>query len=175
MLIGICGKAGAGKDSVADQIQRTGTFVRHSLAGPIKQMLDVIGVNCNSRENKEKPHPIFGVSPRRMAQTLGTEWMRDLIDKDGWLKIAQDKWRQYYINDVGMVVPDVRFENEVDWIRKEGILLHVIRPNVGEVSAHSSENGIEYGPNDIVIRNGGTIEELNETTNKVINAIKTRK
>jgi len=170
MLIGICGKAGSGKDTVADQIVRHGNFVKYSLADPIKQMLRVIDINCNSRVTKEIPDRRFGVSPRRMAQTLGTEWGRDLIHKDIWLILAKERWMKLKGLGVNMVVPDIRFPNEVNWIRKEGYLFHVYR-DVESVEEHSSEQYIPTDENDFLIYNYKTIYDLYRTVNNTMGVL----
>jgi len=168
MLIGICGKAGAGKDTVAEQILRHDNFVRLSFADPIKQMLSILGVNCMNRETKEVPDDRFGVSPRRMAQTLGTEWGRNLIDQDIWLKIAQERWRELKYSNTNLVIPDVRFPNELAWIRKEGYVIHVTR-DVAPVEEHSSENSIDINLEwDSWLENNGTIAELHAEVNKLM-------
>jgi hypothetical protein len=58
------------------------------------------------------------------------------------------------------MIPDVRFENEADWLRSEGgILIEVSRGSPGEDS-HASEAGVpdKYITHSIV--NDGTIDEL---------------
>jgi hypothetical protein len=150
--IGLTGRAGVGKDTVADYLVANHGFRKYSLAGPLKEMLKVIGVDCDNRETKELPHPVFGVSPRRMAQTLGTEWMRDCVATDGWLRVAdryvEEIRRVNAHNDdqtycEGVVFSDVRFENEAEFIRERGTLIHVLR-DVAAVEAHPSEVGIKF-------------------------------
>ena len=61
----------------------------------------------------------------------------------------------------GMVVSDVRFDNEAAWIRKHGgRIIHVIRPDTKAVEAHASEDGIEMQDTDARLFNSGTLEEL---------------
>ena len=86
-LIGICGKARSGKDTAADYIVEECGFNKYSMADPIRSMLDSIGVDPSF--NKEDPVDRFGKSPRQMMQTLGTEWMRNTVNEDGWLNLAK--------------------------------------------------------------------------------------
>lgn len=166
-IIGLTGQAGAGKDTVADHLVSNYGFVKYSFAKPLKDMLKVLGVDCDNRATKELPHPTFKVSPRVMAQTLGTEWMRNCVDKDGWLLLARAYVRSVtdsVMNEAdikeiqGVVFSDVRFINEAEYIRTSGTLIHVCRPDVETVTPHESENGIPFRDCDRAILNDKTPE-----------------
>lgn len=163
-LIGITGKAGSGKDTVAQYLSKTYTMHRYSMAQPLKAMLRVLGIDCDDRFTKETPHPMFGVSPRRMMQTLGTEWMRASICRDGWLKLAEQRRQEGEQEDLhGIVIPDIRFEDEAAWVRaKGGAIVHLYRPSLAPVEEHSSEHGVRYevGQRDYGVVNGSTVEDL---------------
>lgn len=160
-LIGIAGRARSGKDTVASFIIAAIGGYRYSFADPIRAMLVPLGVDMNDpywQARKEDVIPALGVSPRRMMQTLGTEWGRQLINPDLWLIMAHQRLLQ---NGPGMIIPDVRFENEAAWIRKHGgWIIHVIRPEAKAVEAHASEDGIEMHDTDARLLNNGTLEEL---------------
>lgn len=179
-LIGITGKAGSGKDTAADYLATLG-YSKYSMAGPLKAMLRVIGVDCDDRDTKELPHPVFGVSPRHMAQTLGTEWMRDKVAQDGWIRIAQQRWvdAQYYAAESqpgrfpGLVIPDIRFPDEAAWLRKAGgTLIHIYRPDAVAVKDHISEKGVPYllGIDHGVV-NGATVAELHRKIAAILKVI----
>jgi hypothetical protein len=160
-LIGIAGRARSGKDTVANFIIAAIGGYRYSFADPIRAMLAPLGVDMNDpywQARKEDVIPALGVSPRRMMQTLGTEWGRNLINPDLWLVMAHQRLLR---NGPGMVISDVRFENEAAWIRKHGgRIIHVIRPEAKAVEAHASEDGIEMQDTDARLFNSGTLEEL---------------
>ena len=160
-LIGIAGRARSGKDTVANFIIAAIGGYRYSFADPIRAMLAPLGVDMNDpywQARKEDVIPALGVSPRRMMQTLGTEWGRNLINPDLWLVMAHQRLLR---NGPGMVISDVRFENEAAWIRKHGgLIIHVIRPEAKAVEAHASEDGIEMQDTDARLFNSGTLEEL---------------
>lgn len=160
-IIGIAGRARSGKDTVANFIVAAIGGYRYSFADPIRAMLAPLGVDMNDpfwQERKEEPIPALGVSPRRMMQTLGTEWGRQLIHPDLWVIMAHQRLLS---NGPGMVVSDVRFENEAAWVRKHGgRIIHVIRPDTKAVEAHVSEDGIEMQDSDAQLFNSGTLEEL---------------
>ena len=160
-LIGIAGRARSGKDTVANFIVAAIGGYRYSFADPIRAMLAPLGVDMSDpywQARKEEPIPALGVSPRRMMQTLGTEWGRQLINPDLWLIMAHQRLLQ---NGPGMIISDVRFDNEAAWIRKHGgRIIHVIRPDTKAVEAHASEDGIEMQDTDARLFNSGTLEEL---------------
>lgn len=175
-LIGLTGPAGCGKDTVAFHLCDAHDFARYALAGPIKDMLRAIGVDAETRETKELPHPVFGVSPRRMAQTLGTEWMRDRVCEDGWLRLAARRVVEARASGCfrrrgelrrcrGLVITDVRFENEAAWVRSQGgSIWHISRSAVAPVEAHSSEAGVHFlAITDELIPNDASFEALYRT------------
>lgn len=147
-LIGIAGQARAGKDTLASYMldNLDGTWSRSSFADPLKEMLRAIGVDC-SDDVKAVVSDDYGVTPRHMMQTLGTEWGRHTIDNDIWVKA-------FARLNAGkcVIVPDVRFENEAELVREHGVLIHLVGRG-GIEGKHVSENAIEFNPGDIVIDN----------------------
>jgi hypothetical protein len=147
-LIGIAGPARAGKDTLCSYMLDNlgGIWLRSSFADPLKEMLRAIGVDC-SDDAKAVVSDDYGVTPRHMMQTLGTEWGRNLIDGDIWVKA-------FARLNAGkcVIVPDVRFENEADLVREHGVLIHLTGRG-GIEGNHVSENAIEFKAGDIVIDN----------------------
>ena len=147
-LIGIAGPARAGKDTLCSYMldNLDGTWLRSSFADPLKEMLRVLGVDC-SDDAKAVISDDYGVTPRHMMQTLGTEWGRNLIDGDIWVKA-------FARLNAGkcVIVPDVRFENEANLVREHGVLIHLVGRG-GIEGNHVSENAIDFKPGDIVIDN----------------------
>lgn len=147
-LIGIAGPARAGKDTLASYLldNLSDDWSRSSFADPLKEMLRAIGVDC-SDDAKAVVNEDYGVTPRHMMQTLGTEWGRHMIDSDIWVKA-------FARLNAGkcVIVPDVRFENEAALVREHGVLIHLVGRG-GIEGKHVSENAIEFKPGDIVIDN----------------------
>jgi hypothetical protein len=169
-VIGLHGRARAGKDTVANFIlaQRGGYI--YSFADPIRAMLLPLGIDMRDpywQAHKEQVIPALGVSPRRLMQTLGTEWGRDLVHPDLWLILAKQRLLNF---GPGMIVADVRFENEAEWVRSQGgRVIHIERSNAPTVEAHSSEQGIVFKDEDLRLINGGTLEELHTTIQELFN------
>ena len=96
-LIGLTGAAGAGKDTVADWMYVVYRAHRYSFATPIKAMtvalLQAAGTplyDCKKivvdpvRKNEPLPQ-LNGLTPRRIMQTLGTEWGRETLGAGVWM------------------------------------------------------------------------------------------
>jgi len=171
MLIGLTGRAGAGKDTVADILVAEHGFKKYSFAGPLKQALAVVGiVEPADRALKELPIPGRGYSYRKAAQTLGTEWARNL-DSEFWLNLANDK----VPDGENWVISDVRFENEVQWVRnRNGSVWHVTGRAVkladGQAT-HSSETPLPIKCGDFIVYNEGTMKMLAEDVADYLNTL----
>ena len=173
MIIGIMGAAGAGKDTVgalllsrADRPMRLDSFAAPMYAA-LSAMLDVPEHVLRDRTRKETEIRPLCASPRRMLQTLGTEWGRDTIDADIWVLLAlqrHDKAQAGAWRGEGMttVITDVRFGNEVAAVKARGGLLVNVEREVSQVAGHVSETLDREKYADVTIQNDGSIEELKE-------------
>lgn len=169
MLIGICGKAGSGKDTIGDYLVKDYAFKKIALADPIKRLVkDVFALDDHevydrvAREQPLRRWPKWSV--RTLLQFIGTELFREKIDdavwvKSLWYKIQDDKESNY-------VVTDCRFPNELNYLKnsaKDGefFTFKIIRSgcdgNIG-LQGHASEAYDLEG--DFRIVNDGTYEAL---------------
>lgn len=163
-LIGLTGPAGSGKTEVANFLSNTRGFEQHMLAGPLKAGLcAMFGWTMDQwedREWKERVIPGLGFSPRRAAQTLGTEWGRGL-NQDLWLLVAAMRWAKVPETAAGLIVTDVRFDNEAEWVRASGgEVWRIERPGLAPVEAHSSERGVDPKLWTHLIQNDGSKYDL---------------
>lgn len=162
-IIGITGRAGAGKSAAASMVPGACVI---GLADPLYAMLAaMLGIPepvLRQRECKESVVPWLGKSVRELLQTLGTEWGRGMIRSDVWLRLLER--RLEHLEDQGIsivVVADVRFENEVEYLRgRGGEIWHVRRPGFEGPAEHSSEAGLTADEGDVVIENAGTLDGL---------------
>jgi len=157
-IIGLAGKARSGKDTCASFFMKRG-FHRYAFADPIKSTVNPL-FGWDDRhgfgELKEVVDPFWGVSPRYVYQKFGTEFARETVRDDFWLRVAFLKLRDIPL----VVIPDVRFNNEAEWVRQHGVLFHVYRDGVPDILAHKSEAGVERKPEDFRILNQGALDDL---------------
>ena len=178
-LIGIYGYARSGKDTIGAHLVKNFGFTRYAFADPLKraccEMFGITMDHFNDPELKEKEIPFWGFSPRYMAQRLGTEGGRELFRDDIWIKRAEMEWINYQnaVNGTGMVITDMRFENEINWVKSQGgYLIKVTRPGVeGAVGTHASETYFDDNMFDCIIYNDGTLGALYAIVNRSMKEI----
>lgn len=205
MIIGLVGHSGTGKDTVADYLVMKYKFVKVSLADPLKRICkDVFDFSdeqlWGSSEKRNLPDSRYkGLTPRKALQLLGTEWGRAVYE-DIWVEKTLERadatlkcnvgydpsdGSSYGLSEPagGVVIPDVRFQNEIDKISTAGGFIVVIsrknedgsRAMSSGVSNHSSESGISKLVNlDECILNDGTIEQLYHELDVLIEDLKER-
>lgn len=170
LLIGLHGLARTGKDTVARYLAAHYALLSYAFADPLKQALaQMFNLTEAQLEGAAKEQNIewLGKSPRQLMQLLGTEWGRHLVHPDLWLLLAEQNISNHLSIDQarysGVVVRDVRFENEATWLRKQGgSVVHILRSEAPSVASHSSESGLMIHDNDFVLRNEGSLDELYE-------------
>jgi len=140
MIIGITGKARAGKDTLADQVLLASTYwdvgpaTKYALADAVKQDCMTMGLTY------DECHTNKTSTSRMIMQKYGTE-VRRSEDPDYWIKrlfltprFIKDLCRYKHV-----FITDVRYLNEAEFIQKcGGIIWKVERPD------HLREK-IEYG------------------------------
>lgn len=154
MRIGIAGKMGAGKTTLANYIRDTYGYTIASLATPLKQLeqihatvpyedwdiaIHALAVDIAEACNAEIAHtkcaildcfnanvPMPGIKNRKLLQELGTDYLRYRVHPDVWALYLLNK----YAADYNLVVDDVRFPNELQLLRgHEFITLRLQMPD----------------------------------------------
>jgi hypothetical protein len=167
-LVGIIGKARSGKSSVARHLRENRDFFPVAFATPSRDMLNVLFMHLgiaprwDDEDWKEAPLPGIGKSPRQLHQTLGTDWGRNLVHEGLWVDAAaRELGLMEYVGYQDLVVEDVRFHNEAQFILDQGgVLIHLIRPDAKPVAAHSSEQADWTGFERHEVINNGSLENL---------------
>lgn len=179
--IGLSGLAGSGKDTAADALREhdyvVGKFARPlyeavltldpwirtaMIVPPQTERLSAL-VRRDGWEHVKRTYP----EVRRLLQVMGTEVGRNIIGEDTWVNAA-DLW--YDQQDAPVVWTDMRFPNEVAWLRSRGGLwVHIERPgHEPEGQGHASEGAIDPVEADYVLTNNGTVEELRNALLEIV-------
>ena len=121
MLIGLVGFAGSGKGTVADILVRDHGFQKLSFADALKDAVATIfgwerrlleGDTDESREFRS----VYTQSKINMMQLMGTEAGRNAFHIDIWIHTVARRMMQFE----NVVIADVRFPNELQFIRDNG-------------------------------------------------------
>lgn len=174
MIIGLAGKKESGKTTAAQSIVDSLGFKKLSFAEPVKKMIDslLFDLGCTETGKKDLAQYIQ-VTKRYLYQTLGTEWGRKMIHPNIWLMIADI--RVIEVIDIGyehIVIDDVRFENEADYIRERGgVIIHIERLGLVSTDEHFSEKGIAFKKGDIHLANNRLDVFLSDFNCIVLNLI----
>lgn len=180
MLIGITGFAGVGKDTAAEALRSQLGFVVKPFAGPLKMAASVLFGNhlgvYSDRFMKESVDSFWGMTHRKQLQLLGTEAIRKTFGDDFWLKRMELEISTMQAKYPRVVIPDVRFDNEADWVRSQGgHIVHVTAPwettLSSEATQHASESGVMMSAEDFAIYNGGSIADLQKTVVDMIRSV----
>lgn len=168
-IIAITGRAGAGKDTLAEELELNYEYTVLRFADPLKDMVcTLLGIDREELENRErKEDPVYGIggaSRRRLMQTLGTEWGRQYINTDLWATATIQRAIEAVQEGRHVVIPDCRFINEAEAIRKAGgVVLEVSREAHivdQQTLNHSSEAPLPRSLIDGIVRNDSSIEDL---------------
>jgi dephospho-CoA kinase len=168
VLVGIHGKAGSGKDTLAailiDELRKQGVHaVRRGFGDYVKEeYMEMVGVTLEEIERDKPKH-------RAALQDLGNG--RRETDPEYWIRmLLADR----PCNEV-TVIPDVRYLNEYD-ICNEGVILRVrapleVRQARREVvnDDHISETALDHFEShdfDETFWNTHTIEQFQETVRR---------
>lgn len=167
MIIGLCGYARSGKDTVADILKRDG-FQRIAFADGIREALYRLNpklqtydgnwvelaayVDSVGWEEAKKSEDV-----RWYLQRLGTEVGRDMFGENVWVDLALSKTQA----DGNYVITDVRYPNEaMAIVRAGGQLWRIERPGFGPANSHVSEIAMDGFMCDLHLVNDGSLEEL---------------
>ena len=164
-LIGLAGNIGSGKSAAAGMIPEA-----HHLqwADPIyaglSAMLGVPELVLRDRVAKEKPLAVAGIEivPRHGARTLGTEWGRELIHPDLWVRLMMQRIDQLHrmTGHGAFAICGTRFSNEVAAIRERDGEVWWIERNGTTSGRHVSDRVLTANDCDRIIMNNGPLDAL---------------
>jgi hypothetical protein len=182
-IIGITGRAQHGKNTIAETI--SGYFGEDKVeimgfADALRDIANALGQFVQiSDDGTTYSESIRGAGyertkvaypkARQFLQVLGTEAVRDILGEDTWINALDNKIRK--CDKPLVVVIDVRFENEVNYILDHGELWAVKRPGFdnGVNPDHPSESyiktAISRSENLVVAK---SVEELQTRVNTML-------
>lgn len=171
--IGLAGKRGSGKDTVAAYLVERYGYTRVAFADRVRDaalaldpyvavdtegqpvrlshMVDVQGWN-QAKQHEEV---------RRVLQRIGDEAGRQIHGPYTWINQALEKIKDI---DGPIVFSDVRYPNEIDELRKLGfVIVQIFRPAKHQrqdlVDLHPSETDLRARCDEVIF-NDGSIEDL---------------
>lgn len=192
-LIGVMGKKRHGKDTFAARLTSTHAYTRLAFADPMRDALYRLDPLIRLEQDETGPLGLalsaggtlrrlsflvdaYGWEEtkairevRRLLQEYGTG-LRDATHPDVWVEATLRK-AEPILGPV--VITDVRFPNEVDAVRdRGGLLVYVVNPTVPDTNdPHPSENAVDRSDADVIVWNGGTIEDLHREADTIIRGL----
>ncbi len=161
-LVGLVGRAGAGKTTVASHLVESFGFVRTAFGDPLKQMLITAGL-CTREECYLEKTP----RSRELLQKIGTEIFRKQVDPKFWVRKTAENVQRLFKTGRRVVIDDIRFPEEAAVIRafmRDSVLIKLEREGHVDATAgatHESESLVDTIEADHVIRAGsGEISKL---------------
>jgi len=183
-VFSIIGKKRVGKDLVADYICQKRGCKKYALAKPLKDLVcNIFGITMEQLDQYKNEawgldaYPItedligrasddIDVSFRSILQRTGDS-MKNFFGIDCYMK----KFHEWFMNEDVAVISDVRLKEEQRWLtaHTSPVFIKVIRDNDEDTdSKHRTETESEALGYDIIIENNGTIEELYEKIDKIL-------
>lgn len=121
IIIGVSGKMGSGKDYVARKFLFDKISKRQSSL--ITAFADHFKIDISTKESTfEKVwSSMRDQETRDLLQRRGKEEGRDKYGSDIWIRIKANWIKIHYIRGIEVyIIPDVRFKNEIEWIKEQG-------------------------------------------------------
>jgi len=174
LLLGICGKSGAGKDTIAAHLCDRYGFRRVAVADRLKRMtIETFALSPDQLwgRGKDELDPRWGLSPREIYQRMG-DALRAIHPETlvrGWLSDARGSLDE----GVSVVTPDIRTPIEVAALRQAGGKLWRVRRGEavlrGAAAEHLTETALDdLRDPDAELANDGSIEALLEQVDRAI-------
>ena len=170
MKIGLIGLKRAGKSEFGNISVKEFGYKELAFADELKKYAKLLFPDHFKNNDK----------PVKLLQDFG-EGMRK-IDTDIWVKLLANNFDKLELDELNVVVTDVRHQNEVDYLKSKGFTIVKIENNISDIIDRCRATESDFEPNlllheseqlalrddiaDITIENKGTLEEYQ---NKVRN------
>ena len=176
-IIGLGGKKGHGKDTFGLMMcshLKPHRCSRVAFADPMYAAMKALtGVDFRTLTREEKESKEFirynpYSTPRYMLQTFGTDWARGMIDENIWVELLAQRIRIQREPLDFVIITDVRFRNELDWIHDQGgdsIWVDASSRVPESADAHISENDLDMNAFMFIAHNNHAEEDLDVIAN----------
>lgn len=184
MIIGLIGFINSGKGTVGDLLVKEHGYQKFAFADALKDAVSVIfqwdrylleGDTDVSRAFRERvdvwwSHKLgYEVTPRLILQKMGTEACRNVIADNIWIAALESR----LANQEKVVVADVRFPNEIDFIHSIGG--KIVRVKRGEDPSYEERSKMHVSETawynifpDVTIDNNGTMDDLRHSIETIL-------
>ena len=169
MMIGLVGSARSGKSSVGKILCDENGYTCMPFANAIRRGLlsafPFLKREC-LYDNKDQGIPELDyITGRVLLQTMGHEWGRSTVHQDVWIKALQSEIGLMRVDPRRVVIDDVRYRNEIQWIKDMGgMIIGIKRPmnsaTYPEWMDHASENSLDEDLVDEWIVNSSDLADL---------------
>jgi len=164
LIVGVLGRSRVGKDTFAKVVCENPHYRVKRLAAPLKQAVTALyGFTPEQLEGAEKEDVDmrWNIRPRDAMIQLTQDTMafmgRDFFTRRFW--DVQD-----HDHDHGIIIPDVRYEHDLGWIRmRGGIIVKIVRNHESQ-PLHEAENHIDaINDVDMTFENNGSLLEFEKS------------
>jgi len=178
LIIGISGKIGSGKDTVAKEIIKSFpdyNFRKVSFGYNVKKIVSILtGIDMRtilSRKIKSVFLPDWEMTVGELFQQVGTNALRDILSEDTWILSLFNNIK----DGENIIITDVRFLNEANAILNRGGYLFRINGDPNKINSnetrninHKSETELDNFENfDIIYENVPPIDNLKTIIDKI--------
>lgn len=159
ILIGISGKKGSGKDTVAELIQQMLTRQVYIIGFADELKKEVSDATKMSVGFIEKNKEQF----RAVLQWWGTDFRKHFVGEDYWIAKVTKTIKHLNAKEQDLVIiKDVRFYSEASFIERVGGMMIRVERDAVLKDNHISELELDKHKFERVILNNGTKEQLKE-------------
>lgn len=167
-IIGLYGSIGSGKSEAANFITSSFKAAKLSFAAPIREacsiLFDFTEEQMVDRHRKEIVDQRWGISPREAFRLIGHGFRQSVCD-DIWIKHMSNRINMFTDSNNLVIIDDVRYQNEIDFIEKEcnGCIVQIYRkdnPYMVNNNHASDLQQVNFSESSIIVDNDSGIEEL---------------
>lgn len=187
MIIGVAGRAQAGKDTVGGILVKRYGFERLAFADTLRAVAYALNPIIDWNEFRSEPIRLQEIVDRdgwerakldngeirRTLQRFGTEVGRNILGENLWVDTTfalMEPGKDY-------VITDMRFPNEHAAISARGFTVRIHREGSGLSGAaalHTSETALDDHSFDYTLSNDGSIVQLEEAVDAMLNDLQDR-